>query len=1069
MQLVRAHESGGNDKATSGVADGRYQFTPQTWAGVAREHPELGLQPQDIWDGAKQDLAMRAISKDYVNVLSLNGLAPSMPNMFMLHFLGTGGGPKFLKEMQANPNESAAAKFPTEARYNPTIFWDQNKQPRSLQQVYALMTKTFGGPQASMAPIDQGTLKAIDSFDAAAGVPVGARGFSPQAGEVKTSLEEAPVGLKPLPGMTPIKDSLKPLPGMTPLNGGLKLDYNSKDPLKPAGAYTDKDGVYHPADEKPKDDKLVPTVVGIGANGEPIFAEPQANEEFTKGSADIGQAALAGLGSNVTGIGEWIPGPVGNAAAEGSKALKEAGKNNPVAYEAGAWAPAAIPAGELFMGVKEALAGGEALGATLTKMLSSGVKSGGKGGAIVGATIPTGETDTTKRLETKVAETAGSALTGAVGGGLLGGVGKVGETILGEGTRIGRILAGSAGKEADRMAEELRTGVNAKTGEAISAEDRAAHIAALERFKEKAKLAQHEDELKRITDAQAQLEERERVRVAQNRDARQVEDPEAAAKLREGVTARARERVREAENQAKEAGATETQAKEYAVEQETKALEAKTAAQEIATAYAKNPEQMSKEAFGELVQKSAENLETKAEEAREKAAGFKEAMASAPPGPVVRNDQIMKALDDIEAGSADRSVHAIVNEVRNQVKTWTRDEEGNWKIVDGGGMTVERADSLRKVLNTSLRSRTMAVEGGAADASAAQHHIRTVLSALEDATGEAHPPYNEAVKAWRDNSRGPLDEFLPKEALGKITKTQDFSGRFAMNEGRVVNEILSQSNAGSNALAVLARDNPELVGATEKYLNRQLFGLDGLKTPTAKSVTSFMEKNEPTLQKLGLYKKYADMRDALVGASKTVSESETAAKAAKDAASQAESQRKALEKIEKDRRSVLDRSKKEQPGSVFSPVEGKPEDVAKAAKDKAAADAARLRDKAAGPQAAKRETEANIKSLASEKTKAVAQKKDFEEFESSLRNIAPREAPSAAQSAAETLHRKGYITKAELDEVNRKVAEIKEKYKEADWADLVRHRVIYPLATGAIGAATGLSVHEYFSTRARAP
>ena len=54
MQLVRAHESGGNDKATSGVADGRYQFTPATWAGVAREHPELGLRPNDIWDGASR-------------------------------------------------------------------------------------------------------------------------------------------------------------------------------------------------------------------------------------------------------------------------------------------------------------------------------------------------------------------------------------------------------------------------------------------------------------------------------------------------------------------------------------------------------------------------------------------------------------------------------------------------------------------------------------------------------------------------------------------------------------------------------------------------------------------------------------------------------------------------------------------------------------------------------------------------------------------------------------------------------------------------------------------------------
>ena len=166
MRLVRAHESGGNDLASSGVANGRYQFTPQTWNAVAQQHPELGLQPNDIWNGAKQDLAMRAISQDYVNVLNANRIAPTMPNMFMLHFLGEGGGPKFIKEMGANPNANAAALFPKEAKYNPTIFWDKAGQPRSLQQVYALMTKTFGGPQAQMAPVEPLPAETMKSLSA---------------------------------------------------------------------------------------------------------------------------------------------------------------------------------------------------------------------------------------------------------------------------------------------------------------------------------------------------------------------------------------------------------------------------------------------------------------------------------------------------------------------------------------------------------------------------------------------------------------------------------------------------------------------------------------------------------------------------------------------------------------------------------------------------------------------------------------------------------------------------------------------------------------------------------------
>ena len=39
---VRKRESGGNDLAWNGVAAGRYQFTPQTWLGVAAAHPDWG-------------------------------------------------------------------------------------------------------------------------------------------------------------------------------------------------------------------------------------------------------------------------------------------------------------------------------------------------------------------------------------------------------------------------------------------------------------------------------------------------------------------------------------------------------------------------------------------------------------------------------------------------------------------------------------------------------------------------------------------------------------------------------------------------------------------------------------------------------------------------------------------------------------------------------------------------------------------------------------------------------------------------------------------------------------------
>ena len=71
--------------------------------------------------------------------------------------------------------------------------------------------------------------------------------------------------------------------------------------------------------------------MGVDANGEPIFADPKAQEEYFNARAGIGKAAAAGLASNVTGalangfLTRWG----GAAAARGSEALKAAGKDYP--------------------------------------------------------------------------------------------------------------------------------------------------------------------------------------------------------------------------------------------------------------------------------------------------------------------------------------------------------------------------------------------------------------------------------------------------------------------------------------------------------------------------------------------------------------------------------------------------------------------------------------------------------------------------------------------------------------------------------------------------------------------
>lgn len=139
---VRQHESGGNPNASSGIASGLYQFTMPTWLGVGRAHPELGLTAANINDPARQNAAMKILTADNMKFLQDNGVDPSPKNTFMTHFLGS-NAPPFIKTMQSAPTAAAAPMFPKEAAANPTVFYNKDGSPRSLEQVYNLQTRNF--------------------------------------------------------------------------------------------------------------------------------------------------------------------------------------------------------------------------------------------------------------------------------------------------------------------------------------------------------------------------------------------------------------------------------------------------------------------------------------------------------------------------------------------------------------------------------------------------------------------------------------------------------------------------------------------------------------------------------------------------------------------------------------------------------------------------------------------------------------------------------------------------------------------------------------------------------------
>ena len=442
MATVRRRESGGNDRASSGVAYGRYQFTPQTWKGVAAAHPELGLKPDDIWNGDKQDLAMRALTADNARVLQQHGLDSSPGNLYMMHFLGTGNGPKFLKAMQGDPASDAAALFPLEAKYNPTIFFHggDGSKPRSVGEVYGMMTKDFGsdGVQTNSVEKPQAQIASDAMSDATN----------------DASLPPAPPGLK-LDAKSDAQPAAPSL-NMPPPPPGLKLD------LKAAYEQDVSKGGYEIEAVKEKAAGEKPLSVWEALSPSRFF---QAREDFGKGVA-------SGAGQAVLGVAENVPGAIGQGAAEADKTLKGVG------------APIGQSTGEALVQSLPLAKGAEATGLGV-KAASEAVPWVGKiaeaagWGGLFGASQPTGETDPTKRAEKKLTDIAVTGAATGAGAAAIPGVASLAKKGYGW---VKKEISDVWGGEAERLSKELREGVNAETRKVLTAEERTAKLAQIDKL-----------------------------------------------------------------------------------------------------------------------------------------------------------------------------------------------------------------------------------------------------------------------------------------------------------------------------------------------------------------------------------------------------------------------------------------------------------------------------------------------------------------------------------------------------------------------------------------------------------
>jgi hypothetical protein len=149
-------------KASTSSASGLFQFTKQSWLATLDKHgevngygwaataiskgdnghyavadPRLRQQILDLrFDPQAASLMAAAFAEDNgAHLRERLGREPEQVDLYLAHFLGAQGAGKFLTAWQADPDAAAAPLFPKPAAANQAIFYRNNGEPRSLNDI----------------------------------------------------------------------------------------------------------------------------------------------------------------------------------------------------------------------------------------------------------------------------------------------------------------------------------------------------------------------------------------------------------------------------------------------------------------------------------------------------------------------------------------------------------------------------------------------------------------------------------------------------------------------------------------------------------------------------------------------------------------------------------------------------------------------------------------------------------------------------------------------------------------------------------------------------------------------
>ena len=170
-------ESGFDPKAQARTSSARglYQFTSATWLETVKKHGAahgLGWAAEAIASGAAgagsaaratilglrdnaEAAALMAGEFARDNGASLEkrlGRAVGATDLYMAHFLGSGGAAKFLGALAAAPGAAAASLLPAAAKANRSVFFERDGSPRTVAEVYRRFAAKIEGLAAVATP-----------------------------------------------------------------------------------------------------------------------------------------------------------------------------------------------------------------------------------------------------------------------------------------------------------------------------------------------------------------------------------------------------------------------------------------------------------------------------------------------------------------------------------------------------------------------------------------------------------------------------------------------------------------------------------------------------------------------------------------------------------------------------------------------------------------------------------------------------------------------------------------------------------------------------------------------------